>query len=56
MSGARLYDHITSDTARINIRHRVIDGHDIIPNLFGKHIIPGGQREGILMKALLPLE
>jgi hypothetical protein len=34
------------------IRPRVNDGQDIIPKLFGKQTIPGGQR-GILIEALL---
>jgi hypothetical protein len=53
--GACLYDQIKSATVASKIRHRVVEGQEIIENLFGKHNIPGGQRT-ILIEAWLQLE
>lgn len=37
----------------LNINNSVRDDQENIPNSFGKQIIPGGHREGILIEVLL---
>jgi hypothetical protein len=37
----------------MNITSRVAEAQENIPNSLGKHTIPGGHREGILIEGLL---